>query len=568
MAELQYATIQNRKILKAKYLWSPVEFNRRIKDKNMDKLHYIHSRAGHIGGSADTAPGDIDAIVEALAQDPRKHLVIHFHGGLVSKKIGLSIAERLLNEDKVYSSTPITGGYPVFFVWESGAWETIRNNLTELADEPVFKQLLRKLVQYALERLGAQDTFGHARSVGQMSCGALTIEVKNAFDIFWTKPEKSTIPYHKFIPLVGTTQARSASLGISEDEIQADLEQDPKFLEALASLPDLPAATRSAFAPRGMLEHRSAFSELASREFSKTSATRGLVELYQVVKFITTTLRGVLRRYADGRDHGFYATCVEELVRNFKVAGSGLNEWGKALEWNRMKQDTADAFGPDSEVHAGTAFLARLKKAFSNGLQLDRITLVGHSTGAVYIAHWLEHCKKYFPENLKQDIIFLAPAITHDLFSQTIQTCESHIGNFRMFAMKDTLERDDQVWGQDDELPDGQDWRRFIYPSSLLYLVSGILESRLDSTGHLKDEPDMPILGMERFLVMKDTYADASFSSVKFIRDWLQQVPGRMVWSKSTDQPGGFNSESADHGAFDNDAATLQSLRVIVETGF
>ena len=89
----------------------------------MDKLHYIHSRAGHIGGGADTAPGDIDVIVEALAQDPRKHLVIHFHGGLVSKKTGLSIADRLLTEDKVYSPTPITGGYTVFFVWESGAWE-------------------------------------------------------------------------------------------------------------------------------------------------------------------------------------------------------------------------------------------------------------------------------------------------------------------------------------------------------------------------------------------------------------------------------------------------------------
>ena len=78
----------------------------------------------------------------------------------------------------------------------------------------------------------------------------------------------------------------------------------------------------------------------------------------------------------------------------------------------------------------------------------------------------------------------------------------------------------------------------------------------------------MPILGMERFLVMKGTYADASFPSIKFVRDWLQQAPGRMVWSKSTDQPDGFNSESIDHGAFDNDAATLQSLRAIVETAF
>jgi len=25
-------------------------------------------------------------------------------------------------------------------------------------------------------------------------------------------------------------------------------------------------------------------------------------------------LRGILRRYAAGRDHGLYATCVEELI--------------------------------------------------------------------------------------------------------------------------------------------------------------------------------------------------------------------------------------------------------------
>ncbi|MCK7495129.1 MAG: hypothetical protein MZW92_31575 [Comamonadaceae bacterium] len=79
--------------------------------------------------------------------------MIHFHGGLVSKEAGLGIAERLLVDRPVYSPSAQEGGYPVFYVWESSAWETIRNNFTELADEPVFKQLLRKLVQYALERL-------------------------------------------------------------------------------------------------------------------------------------------------------------------------------------------------------------------------------------------------------------------------------------------------------------------------------------------------------------------------------------------------------------------------------
>ncbi len=97
----------------------------------MDKRHYIHCRGGRLGGTADTSAADVDDIITALRADTRGHLILYFHGGLVSRKAGLEIAERL---------TPLClgGGHPVFYVWESGAWETIRNNLLELAVEPVF----------------------------------------------------------------------------------------------------------------------------------------------------------------------------------------------------------------------------------------------------------------------------------------------------------------------------------------------------------------------------------------------------------------------------------------------
>jgi hypothetical protein len=531
----------------------------------MDKLHYIHSRAGRIGGRADTSPGDIDSIVEALRQDARRHLILHFHGGLVSKEAGLAIADRLWT---LYSAPTGKGGYPVFFVWESGAWETIRNNLTELADEPVFKQLLRKVLQYALEQLGAQDTSGAGRSFPQATFGSRALEVEAELEAFWTAPGKATIPFRGYDAAVSTDQARSASITVSEEEIRADLEQDISFLRALATLPDLPTATRSSFAGGGVVERRSAFSESASREFSKESSTRGLVELYAVAKYLARVLRGILRRYSSGRDHGLYATCVEELVRGFKLAGSELNEWAKALQWNRMKMDTADAFGPDPTVHAGTALLTRLEAAFGTGLEIDRITLVGHSTGAIYIAHWLENSKRFLPDTLRQDIVFLAPAITYDHFADTLRRHHSQIGGFRMFAMTDQAERDDQVWGQDDELPAGQDWRRFIYPSSLLYLVSGILESRFTSDETWVDEPDMPLLGMERFFANLKTYPDADFSSIREVRAWLRTAPQSAVWSRSIGQAAGLNSECVDHGSFDDDCCTLESLSHILEAGF
>jgi hypothetical protein len=232
-----------------------------------------------------------------------------------------------------------------------------------------------------------------------------------------------------------------------------------------------------------------------------------------------------------------------------------------------MKQDTADAFGPNPDVHAGTALLSRLQAAFNAGLDL-RITLVGHSTGAIYIAHWIENSKQYLPAALKQDIIFLAPAITHDLFAKMLQEHSDRVGRFRMFAMRDELERDDQVWGQDDDLSGGQDWRRFIYPSSLLYLVSGILESGLSPDGKWVDQADMPLVGMERFLSQAQIYPDAEFPSIQQARAWLAQDPSAIVWSKSIGQSAGRNGDSCDHGAFDDNPLTLESVQHILQAGF
>jgi predicted alpha/beta hydrolase family esterase len=533
------------------------------------KLHVVHSRGGRIGGRADTYPGDVDAIVQAVKADPRRHLVLHFHGGLVSKEAGLAIVQRLLVDRPVYSPSAHEGGWPVFYVWESGAWETIRNNLTELADEPVFKQLLRKLMQYALEELGGQGVEGFGRSVMPASRGAREAEVRKAFDQFWAQPQPATVPYRGFEILAEPARARAAGAAIDEDEIRADLEADRAFLQALATLPDLPPATRSSFAPAGVGERRSAFSKLASAEFSKSAQTRGLVEIVQVARFLIKVLRAVLARRAGGRDHGLYATCVEEAVRAFKLAGSGLNEWGKALQWNRMKQDTVDAFGPDADVHAGTALLARLGHAIAGGMRLDRITLVGHSTGAIYIAHWLARSAAFLPPAVKHDIVFLAPAISFDLWARTLREHGSRIGGFRLFGMQDRVERDDQVWGSDHELDGAQDWRRYLYPSSLLYLVSGILESRRAADGSERDEADVPLLGMQRYHSATDVYNEAAgFGDVDAVRAWLAARSGAAVWSKAEQQAPGFNCTSVDHGAFDDDEQTLASLRHIVTAGF
>ena len=85
------------------------------------------------------------------------------------------------------------GGHPVFYVWESGAWETIRNNLLELAEEPVFKQLLRKLLEYTINRIGGVSA---ARSIVPGNVDPQ--KVKEAVDEFFANPSKQTVPYRDF----------------------------------------------------------------------------------------------------------------------------------------------------------------------------------------------------------------------------------------------------------------------------------------------------------------------------------------------------------------------------------
>src|SRR5690606_32961914 len=95
-----------------------------------------------------------------------------------------------------------------------------------------------------------------------------------------------------------------------------------------------------------------------------------------------------------------------------------------------------------------------------------RITLVGHSTGAIYICNLLKAAAQHVPD-LHFDVIFEAPAVTHALLAETAAEHASRVRKFRQFAMGDEREIGDTL------VP-------VIYRSSLLYFVSGMLEHEPD----------------------------------------------------------------------------------------
>jgi len=520
----------------------------------MSNYHFIHSKGGKLGNGAETTARDIDNLMELFQASNSRKLAIHFHGGLVSKASGMATAQRL---HSVYAPD----AFPVFFIWESGVWETIRNNVSELAAEPVFKQLVRKLLGYALERLSGQSG-GRSILQGSVNTGA----VRDVVNDFWSSPSREAIPYRDFQPYEDKVGTRSVGMLVNESEIQADLEGDDEFRRALGTLPDLDRGTRSAMGVMDNEEHRSGFSEALADQLSEEPGTRGIVSWYKVARFVARMLKAVLKRYKSGRDHGLYATVVEEIVRGVRLGGSGLNEWGQALQWNRMKTDVRDAFGSDVDRFAGTALIERLRRFLESGNQIDRITLIGHSTGAIYIAEWLEAADTMLPSAVKFDVVFLAPAITYERFAKCLTNNGKRIRSFRSFAMHDELEREDQVWGDDTTLGDASDLRRFVYPSSLLYLVSGVLESDVDEDGNSTDSPDKPLVGMERYYTKVNVYGADDFPEVQQVRNWLAQEPERLVWSITRGQSLGLNSGSIDHGAFDNDPDTLASVQAILKS--
>jgi hypothetical protein len=77
----------------------------------VSKNHLIDLVDGKFSG---TTLADLAALFDNLAKAPTgKNLVVHFHGGLVSRADGTRAAERLL---PVYEKAT---AYPVFFIWNS-----------------------------------------------------------------------------------------------------------------------------------------------------------------------------------------------------------------------------------------------------------------------------------------------------------------------------------------------------------------------------------------------------------------------------------------------------------------
>ncbi|GGS25727.1 hypothetical protein GCM10010252_75930 [Streptomyces aureoverticillatus] len=494
-------------------------------------MHPARRRCVHSGTSgrlASTSTADIDALVASLKDRPR--VVLHFHGGLVDDQLGFATAERLT---PVYEAA---GAEPVFFVWSSGLLETLQGNLPQIIGESVFQTLLSRVIRYA-----AGTVF---QRPGQRSAGSLTAPPARAVAAELALLRTGQEPYARLTPPAEVPPLGEAERVRITAELSADTELADRNREIVASVlrpASAPTAARDIDGGRAAvatLMSPDTVAELAA-ETAAADNRRALVTSALLVRKTVRVIAAVVGRFRLRTDHGLYPTVVEEILREFYVANVG------ASIWDAMKRQTADTFATSEETRAGRYFLDRFSQLLATGSR-PKVTVVGHSAGAIFISNLLTDLVRRradaddpLPADFRvRDVALLAPACTVAQLAPVVRLQRELFDRLRMFTMTDAAERADHL------VP-------LLYPRSLLYFVSGVLER-----GPAKQSAVAPIAGMQHWYAAHGAFGGQDSED---LRAFLTADPHRTVWSPADGGPG-LSSGARTHGGFDDDPEVLASL--------
>ncbi|GAC1641445.1 MAG: hypothetical protein NVS4B12_03760 [Ktedonobacteraceae bacterium] len=505
----------------------------------LSKDHYLVSRQGTFDTSGSphaTTQADLDHLFATLATDKnRDRLVLHFHGGLVDFVSGMQNAEDIT---KRYADLQ---AYQVFFLWQTALFDVLSEktfldaicpNISQAFNDPFFQQVLLYVTQFVKGKVDATNGGAVDRWLDLPDKQEVLQELHN--------PKDGQEPYSD---IESTALPEDARLHKHEEKLFRDhlmqndttLKQHAQNLVAThapAMLKGKSTASTSTITPTPP-----PFSLAFIAHFLtaiRDTVVKGIEEVANlfIVGQCVAVLKRVIDRFAQRRDHGLYPTIVEEILRQFFVGKIGKEVWGG------IKKEASDTFGV-SDTCVGTAFLRGLKTYCDNNPNAH-ITLVGHSAGGIYICELLQHAHAILPSNVTFDVVLLAPANSYKLFSDTLKTYQSRIQAVRVFAMSDELE-------QKDALIPG------VYPLSLLYLVSGILEQ----------EADTPILGMQRYFTDKVPY---TIPEVQETFAYLNKYQTSHVWSL-TMAGDGLSSNSKSHATFYSEEITMNSVKYVIANG-
>jgi hypothetical protein len=165
--------------------------------------------------------------------------------------------------------------------------------------------------------------------------------------------------------------------------------------------------------------------------------------------------------------------------------------------WSEMKENAELASKPNGAMPVVFDAICKML-AKHEDIELH---LIGHSAGAIFHAHAIDYISSNSTKarEIKFETCTLwAPACTSELFSVTFVPMLENggINRFNLFTLTDSAEQDDTAW---------------VYPKSLLYLVSNAFEEGPNNS--------IPLTGMSKFALV-DPHLKALLESSK--ATWTQ----------------------------------------------
>lgn len=474
------------------------------------KLNFVNvGKHGTFAGSSTLTP-DIDSIFADLEAQKTPRLVLYFHGGLVTEKDGMQTAENIF---KAMSSQQV---HVVTFVWETGFGEILTRNLTKIEETGLFGEIRKFVMKKVGEKLGF--TIPGGRGFGQITDVEVSTELAH----------EEPLMQYRDTAHVNAEGLTPLQLRAIEDKIETELEGEIDANSAIMHLLEKEAPLTPEFNQQ----------EYGIPPEEAGVKGRGLFTP-RIIKGLAMVAIRVIRRMTKKTDHDPYPTIIEEVFREFYVAGLGKFIWDniKAIPEQGTWASNDGLTGDGRRV--GTYFLDKLNE-FQRIHPDLKVDLIGHSAGAIMVCHLLKNvAERHYDQIQVSNTVFLAPACTSDLFHREVMTKPERFKRFRMYTMADEFEKADWVL-------------KVIYPHSLLYLVAGLFEAEVDT----------PILGMQRYLLDREPFAQNA--QLGAIRAYLAQGD-RVCFAKSKDDAhSGFQTHSLRHGDFDNDEPTLKSIAFLI----